>query len=62
MIAAKENPAPVLETTPEQEALLKRASAPTLRDLRTAAKCLFPNAETETDSPSMDDSLSQQES
>jgi hypothetical protein len=62
MIATKENPASVSEITPEEEALLERASAPTLRDLRTAAEDLFTNIEMEKDSASLDDRLSRQES
>jgi hypothetical protein len=41
----KENPAPISEATPEEEALLERSSAPTLRDLWAAAKDLFTNIE-----------------
>ncbi|MGH9754117.1 MAG: hypothetical protein ACREA2_15170 [Blastocatellia bacterium] len=47
MIADKENPAPVSEDTPEEEALLERSSAPTLRDLREAAKDRFMTTEAE---------------
>ncbi len=58
MIADKENPAPVSEATPEEEELLERSSAPTLRDLRAAAKDLFTTIEAEPASP--DDRLPQQ--
>jgi hypothetical protein len=41
MIADKKNPALIHEAMPEEEDLLKRSSAPTLRDLRGAAEDLF---------------------
>jgi len=60
MIANEERPALVSEATPEEEALLERSSAPTLRDLRAGAKDLFTNIEAETDSTSPDDRPLQQ--
>jgi hypothetical protein len=51
----EKNPAPVPETTPEEKALLERASAPTLRDLREWAKDLLKTIEAETDLSSPDD-------
>jgi hypothetical protein len=63
MIAAKVNPASISKRLPEEEeALLERASAPTLRDLRTAAEGMFTNVEAETDSSSSDESVSRHES
>ena len=50
MIANEENPALIQEDTPEEEALLERSSAPTVRDLRAAAKDLFKTTEAEPDS------------
>ena len=50
MIANEENPALIQEDTPEEEALLERSSAPTVRDLRAAAKDLFKTTEAESDS------------
>jgi len=50
MIANKENPELIQEDTPEEEALLERSSAPTVHDLRAAAKDLFKTAEAEPDS------------
>ena len=55
MIANEERPALVSEATPEEEALLERSSAPTLRDLRAVAKDLLANIEAEKDSASRDD-------
>ena len=49
MIADEENPTPVLEATPKEDAL-ERSSAPTVRDLRAAAKDLFKTTEAESDS------------
>jgi len=64
MIANEENPAPNQEATPEEEELMEKASAPTVRDLRAALKDLFADVETdarpETDSTSPNDSLPQQ--
>jgi len=53
MIANEKTPAPIHETAPEEEALLERASAPTVRDLLAAAKDLFTTTESEAepDSP-----------
>ncbi len=55
MIANEENPASIPEATPEEEALLERSSAPTVRDLRGAAKDLFTNIGVEPDSTSPND-------
>jgi hypothetical protein len=55
MIANKENPALIHEATPEEEDLLERASAPTLRDLRGAAEDLFTTIEAEPDPAPPDD-------
>jgi hypothetical protein len=60
MIANEETPAPNHEATPEEEELLERSSAPTVRDLRAAAKDLFMTIEAETDSTSPDDRPPQQ--
>jgi len=59
MIANEKTPAPIHETAPEEEALLERASAPTVRDLRSAAKDLFTTteAEAELDSTPPNDKL-----
>jgi hypothetical protein len=38
MIANEENPSPIHVRRPEEEALLERSSAPTLRDLRVVSK------------------------
>jgi hypothetical protein len=57
MMADRENPAPVPEATPEEKALLERSSAPTLRDLRAAAKDSFMNNEAEPATTSPDDRL-----
>jgi hypothetical protein len=55
MIANEENPAPIHEATPEEEALLERSSAPTLRDLRARAKDLFTAIEADPASPGQED-------
>ena len=60
MITNKENPAPIHETAAEEEALLKKSSAPTLRDLRAAAKDRFTTIEAEPDSTSPNEGLPQQ--
>jgi hypothetical protein len=60
MIVNEENPAPAHEAAPEEEALLGSSSAPTLRDLRGAAKDLFMTIETEPDPASSDDRPKQQ--
>jgi hypothetical protein len=49
MIANKENPEPIHEGAPEEDTLLERSSAPTLRDLRGAAEDLFMTIEAEPD-------------
>jgi hypothetical protein len=61
MIANEENPAPLPEATPEEETLLGRSSAPTVRDLRAAAKDLFKTTEAEPDSTPPNDGLPQEE-
>jgi hypothetical protein len=61
MIANKDNPAPIHEATPEEEALLERSSAPTVRDLRAAAKDLFKTTEAKPDSTSPNVGLPQEE-
>jgi hypothetical protein len=61
MIANEEDPASIPEAAPEEEELLERSSAQTVRDLRAAAKDLFTTVESETDSTSPDDSPQQQE-
>jgi hypothetical protein len=60
MIVNEENPALTHEAAPEEEALLERSSAPTLRDLRGAAKDLFMTIESEPDPVSSDDRPQQQ--
>jgi len=55
VIANETIPAPTRKATPEEEALLERASAPTLRDLREAPKDLLATIESETDLSSPDD-------
>jgi hypothetical protein len=49
MTVNEEIPAPIHEATPEEEALLERSSAPTVRDLRAAAKDLFKTIEAEAE-------------
>jgi hypothetical protein len=61
MIANEVIPAPTLMATPEEEALLERASAPTLRDLREAPKDLLTTIKAETDPSSPDDGLPHQD-
>jgi hypothetical protein len=61
MIANEVIPAPTRTATPEEEALLERASAPTLRDLREATKDLLTTIEAETDPSPHDDGLPQQD-
>ena len=60
MIANKENPAPTREGAPEEETLLERASAPTLRDLRSWAKDRLTTIEAEPDPAPPDDRPLQQ--
>jgi hypothetical protein len=60
MIANEEKPEPIRVATSEEEALLERSSAPTLRDLRDAAKDLFTNIEAEPDPTSPNDGRPQQ--
>ena len=61
MIANEVIPAPTCKAAPEEEALLERASAPTLRDLREAPKDLLRTIEAETDPSPPDDGLPQQD-
>jgi hypothetical protein len=61
MIANEVIPAPTRKATPEEEALLERASAPTLRDLREAHKDLLRTIEAEKDSSLPHDGLPQQD-
>jgi hypothetical protein len=56
----EENPALVTDAPPEEE-LLKRASAPTVRDLRAWAKDLLKTIETETELTSPNDRLPHRE-
>jgi hypothetical protein len=60
MIANEKNPSPISEAAPEEEALLKRSIAPTLRDLRAAAKDLFTIIEAEANSTSPNERLTEQ--
>jgi hypothetical protein len=60
----EKNPAPVPEATPPSEediALLERASAPTVRDLREWAKDLLRAIEAEMELTSPGDGLQRQE-
>jgi hypothetical protein len=60
----EQNPAPVPEATPlseEDKAVLERASAPTVRDLREWAKDLLRTIEAEMELTSPDDGLRRQE-
>jgi hypothetical protein len=59
MIANEKTPAAIHETQPEEEGLLERASAPTVRDLRAAVKDLFTTTEAEPDSTPPNDKLPQ---
>jgi len=61
MTVNKENPAPIHEIALEEEALFERSSAPTIRDLRAAAKDMFTTAEAEAgaDLPPPKDKLPQ---
>jgi len=61
MIANEENPALIQEDTTEEEALLERSSAPTVRDLRAAAKDLLTIIKAEPDSTPPNDGLRQEE-
>ena len=54
MIAQDENLARANQTKSEEEALLDRSGAPTLRDLRAAAQTLFAAIILEADSPLSD--------
>jgi hypothetical protein len=61
MIVNEVIPAPTRKATPEEEALLERASAPTLRDLREAPRDLLTTIETGMAPSSPDDGVPQQE-
>jgi hypothetical protein len=61
MTANEETPAPINEATPEEEELLERSSAPTVRDLRAAAKDLLTIIEAEPDSTPPNDGPQQEE-
>jgi hypothetical protein len=60
MIANKENPAQISEAAPEEETLLERSIAPTVRDLSVAAKDLLKTIEAEADSTSPNGRLTEQ--
>jgi hypothetical protein len=60
MIANKENPWPTHEGAPDEEALLERSSAPTLRDLRSWAEDRLTTIEAEPDPAPPDDRFAQQ--
>jgi hypothetical protein len=60
MIAKEENPSPISSVAPEEEALLERSIAPTVRDLRAAAKDLCLPIESERDSTPPNDGLTEQ--
>lgn len=60
MTVNEENPAPIHETASEEKALMERSSAPTVRDLREAAKDLFTTTEEESDSTPPNDKLPHQ--
>ena len=57
MIANEETHAPIHEASSEEEALLERSSAPTLRDLRGAAEDMSKTMESEPDPTSPNDRL-----
>jgi len=59
MIAIEEPRATIQEAVAEEDALMERSSAPTLRDLREAAKDLFTTIEAEPGSTSPDHGLPQ---
>lgn len=61
MTVNEENPAPIHETAPEEDTLFEKSSAPTIRDLRAAAKDLFTAAEAEAgpDSTPPNDKITQ---
>jgi hypothetical protein len=61
MIANVEIPALIQEDTTDEEALLERSSAPTVRDLRAAAKDLLTIIEAEPDSTPPKDGFQQKE-
>jgi len=61
MTVNDETPALINEVTPEKEELPERSSAPTVRDLRAAAKGLFKTTDAEPDSTPPNDGLPQEE-
>jgi hypothetical protein len=61
MITNDENSAPIPDATPEEEELLERSSAPTVLDLRAAAKDLLTIIKPEPDSTPPNDGLPQEE-
>jgi hypothetical protein len=61
MITNDKNPAPIPEAAPKEEAVLERSSAPTVLDLRAAAKDLLTIIEAEPDSTPPKDGLQQEE-
>jgi len=61
MTVNEETPPLINEVTPEEEELLERSSAPTVRDLRAAAKGLFKITEAGPDSTPPNDGLPQEE-
>lgn len=61
MITNEKNPTPIHEATPEEESLLERSSAPTLRDLRAAAKDLLTTIEAEAELTSPNDRLTEKQ-
>jgi hypothetical protein len=61
MMTNDKNPASIPEATPEEETVLERSSAPTVLDLRAAAKDLFKTTEAEPDSTSPNNRLPQEE-
>ena len=61
MTVNEETPPLINEVTPEEEELLERSSAPTVRDLRAAAKGLFKTTDAEPDSTPPNDGLLQKE-
>jgi len=61
MTVNEETPPLINEVTPEEEELLERSSAPTVRDLRAAAKDLLKITEAGPDSTPPNDGLPQEE-
>ena len=61
MTVNEETPALINEVTPEEEELLERSSAPTVRDLRAASKGLFKITEAGPDLTPPNDGLPREE-